>query len=137
MKLKYKDLLAGQVEIFKVRLPNPEILEREFDETELARAFGLTLKTLRNYKKMSLNALSQEVGIPNPTINRYENAVNIPTIPQAMKLSSYFGMSVELFTVFGLANINDGMDIVEYYEKIISAFERTKREVVIARAKKH
>ena len=67
--------------------------------------------------------------IPNPTINRYENGINIPTITQAVKLADYFDLSIELFIAMGLAAIYEDMDIIEQVEKL-------ERAMILARAKK-
>lgn len=131
-KIKFKDLLIAQMYPEKIE---PSLQEREFDEEQLNQAFALTLKTLRSYKKLTLRALSAEIGMKPQTINRYENAENIPTIAHAMKLSSYFEMSIELFTLFGLANLTEGADIVYLYEKMKKGLQDAHRKMVIQRAK--
>jgi transcriptional regulator with XRE-family HTH domain len=101
---------------------DPTVFKKEFTEEEVSRAFGLSLKKLRNHKNLSLNALSEIVDIPNPTINRYENGINIPTITQAIKLSSFFDISIEIMIAYGIADMlnetPEGKDIIAYYELI-------------------
>ena len=77
-----------------------ENLSENFTEREIGKAFGNSLKKLRSHLKLSLNALSSLVDIPNPTINRYENGINIPTITQALKLSEFFHLSIEEMIFF-------------------------------------
>lgn len=131
-KMKFKDLLIAQMYPDKIAT---SLQEREFDEEQLNQAFALTLKTLRTYKKITLRALGEDVGMKPQTINRYENAENIPTIAHAMKLSSYFEMSIELFTLFGLANLTEGADITKLYENVRKMFQEVHRKMVIQRAK--
>lgn len=126
MKIKFKNILVGADKRLHLK---KEIAEREFTESEISAAFGYTLKKLREHKGLSLNALSKEVDIPNPTINRYENGINIPTITQAVKLADYFDLSIELFIAMGLAAIYEDMDIIEQVEKL-------ERAMILARAKK-
>jgi transcriptional regulator with XRE-family HTH domain len=116
MKLNFKNIVPGIPDTTKV-------LDREFTEEEIAKAFGDSLKKLRNYKKLSLNALSKLVDIPNPTINRYESGYHLPLITQGMKLAGFFDLSIECLVFFGLLAINEGefvegvdVDIIEVYE---------------------
>lgn len=126
MKIKFKNVLVGANEHLK--LPK-EVAEKEFTENEIGAAFGCTLKKLREYKGLSLNALSKAVDIPNPTINRYENGINIPTIAQAIKLADYFDLSIEIFVAMGLAVIYENTDIVAQYERL-------EKAMILARARK-
>lgn len=104
MRLKFQDLAPSKFS------------EREFTEAEISKAFGNSLKALRSYKKLSLNALSEKVDIPNPTINRYENGINIPTITQALKLTDFFNVTIEEMVVFGMVDTK-GEKIVECCKK--------------------
>ncbi len=90
-----------------------ENLSGQFTETELGKAFGNSLKKLRTHRKLSLNTLSKLVDIPNPTINRYENGINIPAITQALKLADFFHLSIEEMIFFGL---EENRNVVEYYQ---------------------
>lgn len=97
--------------IYGVSLPK-ELYEKDFTETEISKAFGFSLRKLRTYKNLSLNALSEKVDIPNPTINRYENGINIPTITQAIKLTEFFNVSIEEMILFGIID-ESGEKIIE------------------------
>lgn len=126
MKIRFKNILGSMGNQLHQK---KDIIEREFTENEISEAFGYTIKKLREYKKLSLNALSKEVDIPNPTINRYENGINIPTITQAVKLADYFDLSIELCIIMGLAAIHENADIISQYKKLETAR-------IIARARK-
>lgn len=95
-----------------------ELSRKDFSEREISKAFGNSLKKLRWSRGLSLNALSEYTDMPNPTINRYENGINIPTITQALKLAQFFGVSVEEMIGFGLMDENGKKtsigNIVEY-----------------------
>ena len=109
MKLKFKNIIP------EIIIP-PEIYTQDFVEADISKAFGISLRNLRTYKKLSLNALSEKVDIPNPTINRYENGINIPTITQAIKLTEYFKVSIEEMILLGIIDEN-GQKIVELCKK--------------------
>ena len=106
MKLTFRNTIDG------VSFPK-ELCEKDFTETEISKAFGLSLRKLRTNKKLSLNALSEKIDIPNPTINRYENGINIPTITQAIKITEFFNVSIEEMIFFGIIDEN-GEKITEY-----------------------
>lgn len=75
----------------------------DFTELEIGKAFGKSLKALRKKKGFTLDELSKAVDIPNPTINRYENGINIPTITQALKLADFFEVTIEEMVARGIA----------------------------------
>lgn len=133
MKIAFKSVLPNINALFSDR---QEILNREFTEEEISKAFGYTLKKLREYKGMSLTALSKEIDIPNPTINRYENGVNIPTITQAIKITDYFDLQIELFIIMGLCAIYEEADIINLYESLQKALKGAQRQAVLDRARK-
>lgn len=125
MKIKFQNLILGFDKTLKA---NDDILNKEYTESEISKAFGHTLKTLRVHKGLSLNELSKEIDIPNPTINRYENGINIPTITQALKIADYFDLSIELFVLFGIVAINENADITPLYDKLNSAIVKVKKK---------
>ena len=133
MKITFKSILPSFNKIFADK---QAILDKEFTEAEISKAFGVTLKKLREFKGLSLTALSKEVDIPNPTINRYENGVNIPTITQAIKITDYFDLSIELFVLMGLCALYEGTDITVHYQRLQNALQEAQRQAVIDRARK-
>ena len=136
MKISYKNILLffkNYVDLSKV---NQDIINREYTEEEIGEAFGYTVKVLRTHKGLSLQKLAQEVDMQNPTINRYENGLRIPSITQAIKLADYFNLPIELMILFGLAGLEENLDITIYYDKIQTALQEAQRQVVIDRARK-
>lgn len=115
MKIKVKDILWIIAEVFPSIYNSKEVLEYEIDETEIMQCFAVALKTLRRVKKLSLNAMSEKVDIPNPSISRYENGLVTPTLPQAIKIATFFDLNIELFIFLGLAGIKGG-DIETMYQ---------------------
>lgn len=101
------------------------ILDRDFEENEIAEAFGRSLKTLREYKKLSLRDLSKEVDIPNPTLSRYESGQNIPSITQGIKICGFFDMNIESFVQYGLMD-KYGVTIKGMPDNIIGSYEKTQ-----------
>ena len=85
------------------------------DEKQLLSMFADSLRELRLYCKLSLVDLSERVDIPNQTISSYENKTHTPSMIQAIKISSFFGLSVEEFVLCGFDNYP--YDITELYER--------------------
>ena len=57
------------------------------------------LKDLRNHKKVSQNDLADALSVSRQTINSIENGKFDPSLTLAMKLTRYFGVSLEeIFT---------------------------------------
>lgn len=123
MKIRFSTLTYG---FNGIKTPD-RYKNREFDEVELYKAFGYTLKTLREYKKLTLKKLSELIEMPPQTINRYENGTNIPTIIQALKIADYFNLSIELFILFGIIAIEENADILPLYAQLDSAMSKIKR----------
>lgn len=127
MKIKFKDVvghLSGQAKPIA-----DNILEREFDEMDIARAFGYAVKTIRKYKKITLMQMEKELDIPNPTLSRYENGLNIPSMTQAIKIADYFDVGINLMVLFGLTAIYENYDFLPDYQKIINAYHNVNREM--------
>ena len=124
-KIKNRALYIGFDKL--INIPK-EYAEKEYDESQLCKAFGRTLKILREHKKLTLRQLSDEIQIPPQTINRYENGDNIPTIIQALKIADYFYLSIELFIAFGIHVIEENTDITVLYDKLQNAFEQAGKK---------
>ena len=125
MKVKLKDLIV----LWKDYIPDiaEEVLNIELDEMQISQCFSIALKELRRYKKISLQALANIVDIPNPSISRYENGLVIPTIPQAIKLTAYFELPIELFVCLGLVGLEGG-DLIEIYINFIHRMNAAKNK---------
>lgn len=86
-----------------------------FDEKQAFCLFADNLKELRNYCKLSLIQLSQLLEIPNQTLSSYENKTHIPSMLQAVKIATYFHLTVEEMIVCGLDEYP--YDCIELFEK--------------------
>ena len=80
--------------------------------------------------------MAEDVDIPNPTISRYENGQNLPSLLQAIKIANYFDLSVELMLIMGLTALYDGADIVPFYSVLKNALENSKKENALNRARR-
>jgi hypothetical protein len=60
------------------------------------KPLGIEIARLRNTRGWSLRDLEGHTGIPKNTLWRYENTVNIPSIPALMKISRGLGYPVSL-----------------------------------------
>ena len=129
MKLKVREVLgfytavvmnAQDLGISKADLEN--YLNTELDETEICQSFALALKGLRAITKESLNTLSKEIDIPNPSISRYEHGLVVPTVPQIVKIVAHFKIPFEMFVFLGVAKLQ-GQDIEAWYRACRAAVE--------------
>ena len=93
MKIEFKNLLG------KKGLPD---IDCEFFEDDCAIAFGLSLRRLRKSKGLTLDKLSEEIEITNPTLNRYESGYNLPSIFMALKIVNYFDTTIESMLYAGI-----------------------------------
>lgn len=84
------------------------------DERKAFSIFADSLRELREYCGLSLIALSGELEIPNQTLSSYENKTHIPSILQAIKIASYFHMTVEEMIACGFDEYP--YDVTELYE---------------------
>ena len=85
-------------------LPN---IDCELNEEDCAKAFGLSLRRLRKDKGLTLDKLSEEINITNPTLNRYESGYNLPSIFMALKISQYFDTNIEQMIFAGVCELDD------------------------------
>ena len=58
------------------------------------------LKDLRNHKKVSQNDLADALSVSRQTINSIENGKFDPSLTLAMKLTRYFGVSLEEIFIY-------------------------------------
>lgn len=86
----------------------------DLDDNETQAAFAESLKELRNYCDLSISKLSKILNIPNQTLSSYKNKLRTPSITQAIKITAYFGLTVEEFILCGFDKLPQ--DIAELYE---------------------
>ncbi len=99
-------------------------LDIELNEKDCAIAFGLSLKRLRKLNNISLDKLSEQINITNPSMNRYESGYNLPSIFNALKIAKYFDTNIEQMIfcgIFELYDKNNGKNTEndEYIEKFV------------------
>ena len=58
------------------------------------------LKNLRKLKKVSQNDLADDLSVSRQTINSIENGKFDPSLTLAMKLTRYFGVSLEEIFIY-------------------------------------
>lgn len=111
------------------KLPNIDI---ELNENDCAIAFGLSLRRLRKSKGLTLDKLSEEIQITNPTLNRYESGYNLPSIFMAFKIANYFDINIEQIIFAGICemeDINKGKDTSknEYVEQFVGISQKLNK----------
>ena len=84
------------------------------DEDEIAKAFSKSLCEIRQASGLSLVQLGKEIDMPNQTLSAYERGVRIPSFLQALRITSFFGYTIEDFILSGLDLRN--LSVAEEYE---------------------
>ncbi|MFE3862069.1 helix-turn-helix domain-containing protein [Streptomyces goshikiensis] len=56
---------------------------------------GMALRKLRNEREMNQTELGEEIQVSATTVSRWESDVMRPNIESLMKLSAFFGVSLE------------------------------------------
>lgn len=85
-------------------------------------AFGRSLKEMREYKGLTQKDLADATAVPRQSISVYERGETAPTITQAIRLASFFSLTIDDFIYYGLkvqgTNIEEFKSIIEKYEYI-------------------
>ena len=71
-------------------------------DEEVTKAYGKSLKTLREHTGITQVELAELTKIPRQSISVYERGTTIPTVLQAYKIALYFGLTIDDFIVYGL-----------------------------------
>ena len=89
--------------------------ENSIDEKTAFAYFAEHLRVLRTHCNLTLVQLAEQVDIPNQTLSSYENKTHMPSMMQALKIASFFHLTIEEFILCGF----DGYpyDITELYEQ--------------------
>lgn len=69
-------------------------MDAENDYTEEKRRLGLRISLGREAKGMSQRALSSEIGLDRPTLNKIESGKANPTFQTICRIADGLGMSV-------------------------------------------
>lgn len=99
----------------RLKYTNEQSTEKSIDEKQAFAFFAENLRELRLHCKLSLVELSNLTEIPNQTLSSYENKTHIPSMLQALKISAFFGLTVEEFILCGMDEYP--YDIIELYEQ--------------------
>ena len=92
-----------------------ETAKEVFTEEQVIEAFGKSLKEIRWYCHLSEEALGKEIGIGQSTLSAYEQGKRYPSLLQAIKIATYFSLTVEEFILCGLEC--HSKDIIELYRE--------------------
>ncbi len=82
-------------------------LDFEINEEELANAVAKSLRLLRQARSLTLKVVSENTGIPDATILRYEKGENIPSVIQLFKLAYFYGIKIEEMILAGSVDETD------------------------------
>ena len=86
-----------------------------YSYTDLEKAFSETLKELREIYNLSGNALAGILGIPQQTLNLYENNKRTPNFVLAMQIASAFGITLEQMILNGLDLLAPDLETITHY----------------------
>ncbi|MCL1789915.1 MAG: helix-turn-helix domain-containing protein [Peptococcaceae bacterium] len=90
--------------------------------------FATRLQTLRVERDMTLEEFAKMLGTTKPTIWRYENDENVPSMDFVMRVSAVFGVSADW--IAGLSDIRESpyllqKELLKSYE-VMTVAEREK-----------
>ena len=89
----------------------------EISDERAAEAIATGLKEIRKRRGYTLKEVEKETEIPNPTISRYENKENIPSIVQTLKLCTFYDITIDEILLAGLMGEEDRNDFFDELEK--------------------
>ena len=93
------------------------INSNDYSEEDIKNAFSKSLREVRTHSGLSLKVVSEKTNIPLATISAYENGTRTPSFIFAMKLTAFFGATVEDFIIYGLnEELNGFPDIFTLYD---------------------
>ena len=84
------------------------------EEKQAFSIFADNLRELRSHCRLSLMELASELEIPNQTLSSYENKTHVPSMIQAIKIATYFHLTVEEMIACGFDEYPH--DVTELYE---------------------
>ncbi|MDE7082337.1 MAG: helix-turn-helix domain-containing protein [Clostridia bacterium] len=85
----------------------------------IAKAFADGLKGLRELYSLSGNALSNILGIPQQTLNLYEQNKRTPNFITAMQIASSFGLTLDNMILYGLDLLNIDIEEISHYPTLL------------------
>jgi transcriptional regulator with XRE-family HTH domain len=91
------------------------ILHKQIREG-ITMEFGKILKQLRTERNLSLGDIELKVEISKSLLSKYESGSTIPTLTNAMKLSAFFGVSLDYIS--GLSETRADTLPKEYVEVV-------------------
>lgn len=88
--------------------------------------FGQRLRWVRRGKDITLEVLSEAVGVTKATLSRYENDIRVPDINTANKIATYLGVTVDYLignpnneNIIKVSNDKEGEDILKYMNQVL------------------
>ena len=74
----------------------------ELEDKEIKRAFGNSLRKLREHINITQEELSKKTSVSRQTISVYEKGEITPTITNGLKLASFFNLTINDLIIYGL-----------------------------------
>ena len=99
----------------RLAFTNEDTREMVISEKQAFSLFADNLRELRRHCGLSLADLAAFLDIPNQTLSSYENKTHTPSFLQALKIATFFHLSIEEFVLCGLDEYP--YDATELYEK--------------------
>lgn len=90
------------------------------------KTFGQRLREVRRRKDITLERLSNDIGVTKATLSRYENDIRVPDVHTANKIAEYLGVSVDYLlghtiseNVVRVDNCEKGKEMMDYIYKVL------------------
>ena len=96
-----------------------EDVEGTLTITEQQAIDGLAkgLKRIRKWREKTLKETEAATGIPHPTISRYENGENIPSVVQMFKLCTFYKVEIKQILMIGIKQETEVESLLQRYEE--------------------
>lgn len=87
-------------------------------EEQAIEGIAKGLKRTRKWRGKTLKETEAATGIPHPTISRYENGENIPSIVQMFKLCTFYKLGIRQILMVGVTDETNVEDMFLRYEEM-------------------
>lgn len=102
------------------------------------KTFGKRLREARRRKDITLEQLSNDIGVTKATLSRYENDIRVPDVHTANKIAEYLGITVDYLlghtdkeSIVKVSSYEKSKDMMEYiYQVLVDTGQITKEEAI-------
>lgn len=87
-------------------------------EEQAINGIAVGLKRVRKWRGKTLKETEAATGIPHPTISRYENGENVPSVVQMFKLCTFYKVEIRQILMLGIQQEKNVESLLQKYEEM-------------------